>query len=246
MQTAQALSEGTLFHDSGETALVVEFGRGVDPAIHEQVLALDAALNAAPPEGFRESVPTYRSLMVHYDPLRLSRADLVAVIHRALDAPKGEARAPDRWIIPCCYALPYGEDVAEMAAKMKLTPEAALRHHQAATYRIYMYGFAPGFTYLGGLHEEIAISRREKPRPPHGAGAVLVGGGLAAIATFPMPTGWYVLGQTPERLYAPEREKAFLMEPGDEIRFEAIDPETYAALTARAKTGEIIARKNAP
>jgi inhibitor of KinA len=232
-----------LFLDSGEAALVVEFGRGVDPGTHARVLALDAALNSDPIEGLRECVPTYRSLMIHYDPLRLRRADLVACVHRHLDAPAQLPRMPDRWLMPCCYAEPFGEDVAEMAALLGISPEQAIRHHQAATYRIYMYGFAPGFTYLGGLAEEIAVSRRATPRPPHAAGAVLVGGGLSAIATFAMPTGWYVVGQTPERLYAPERKQAFLMEPGDEIRFAPIDAAEFASLSARALTGEIIARR---
>jgi inhibitor of KinA len=238
-----AYPDGPRFLDSGEAALVVEFGRGVDPQTHERVLALDAALQAAPVPGLRESVPTYRSLMLHYDPLTLPRADLVAHVHRALETPAGMLRVPERWTLPCCYAPPFGEDVAEMAEKLGITPEAAVQYHQSAMYRIYMYGFAPGFTYLGGLHEAIAVSRRATPRPPHAAGAVLVGGGLAAVATFPMPTGWYVVGQTPERLYAPEREKAFLMEPGDEIRFLPVDAAEFAALQARALTGEIVARK---
>lgn len=242
-QANLAYPDGPRFLDSGEAALVVEFGRGVAPQTHERVLALDAALQAEPVAGLHESVPTYRSLMLHYDPLMLSRADLIAHVHRALDAPGQLSRVPDRWIMPCCYAPPFGEDVAEMAAKLGISPDAAIRHHQSAVYRIYMYGFAPGFTYLGGLHEEIAVSRRATPRPPHAAGAVLVGGGLAAVATFSMPTGWYVVGQTPERLYAPEREKAFLMEPGDEIRFLPIDAAEFAALEARALTGEIVARK---
>jgi KipI family sensor histidine kinase inhibitor len=118
--------------------------------------------------------------------------------------------------------------------------------HAAAAYRVYMYGFAPGFTYLGGVDEAITVSRRSKPRPPHAPGAVLVGGGLGAVATFAMPTGWYVVGRTPERLYAPDRPMAFLLEPGDELRFEPIDATTFAALEARANAGEVVARRPAP
>lgn len=238
-----AYADGPRFLDSGEAALVVEFGRGVDPETHARVLALDAAFGAESVEGLRECVPTYRSLMLHYDPLRLSRAELVALVLRHLDTDAPPARASARWILPCCYAEPFGEDIAEMAAVLGLSPEAVVHHHQAATYRIYMYGFAPGFTYLGGLQKEIAISRRAVPRPPHAAGAVLVGGGLGAVATFPMPTGWYVVGQTPERLYAPDREKVFLMEPGDEICFAPVDAVEFASLDLRAQTGETVARK---
>jgi allophanate hydrolase subunit 1 len=106
-----------------------------------------------------------------------------------------------------------------------------------------MYGFAPGFAYLGGLPEALALPRRASPRPPHPRNAVMVGGGLAAVATFPMPTGWYVIGRTPERLYAPEREPAFLVESGDGLRFEPIDAATFAALDRRAAAGEVVARR---
>lgn len=235
-----------LFLDAGEAALVVEFGRTVDPAISDRVLALDAALAADPPEGLRELVPTYRSLMIHYDPLRLERARLVALVEDRLTAAVASKRAAAQWIVPCCYDLPHGEDLAEMAALMGLTAAEAAAIHASASYRVYMYGFSPGFTYLGGLPEAIAVSRRTRPRPPHDGKAVLVGGGLSAIASFSMPTGWYVVGRTPERLYAPERADAFLFEPGDSLRFEAIDASTFALLDARAEAGEIVARRQVP
>ncbi len=235
-----------LFLDAGEAALVVEFGRIVDPAISERVLALDAALAAEPPEGLRELVPTYRSLMIHYDPLQLDRARLVALVEDRLATAVVASRAAAHWTLPCCYDLPHGEDLAEMAALMGLTADEAATIHASVDYRIYMYGFSPGFTYLGGLPEAIAISRRTRPRPPHDSKAVLVGGGLSAIASFSMPTGWYVVGRTPERLYAPERANAFLFEPGDSLRFESVDLATFALLDARAEAGEIIARRQAP
>jgi KipI family sensor histidine kinase inhibitor len=235
-----------LYLDAGEAALVVEFGRTVDPAISDRVLALDAALAAAPPEGLRELVPTYRSLMIHYDPLRLDRARLIALVEARLAGPATRNRAAALWTVPCCYDLPHGEDLAEMAALMGLSAAEAAAIHASANYRVYMYGFSPGFTYLGGLPETIAVSRRIKPRPPHDSKVVLVGGGLSAIASFAMPTGWYVVGRTPERLYAPERANAFLFEPGDSLRFEPIDASTFAMLDARAETGEIVARRQAP
>ncbi|BAT60785.1 kinase A inhibitor [Variibacter gotjawalensis] len=233
------------FLDAGEAALVVEFGSGVDPAINERVLALDAAIADAPPEGLRELVPTYRSLMIHYDPLRLDRDALVLLVQDRLKSAGTRKRKTALWTLPCCYELPYAEDLAEMAGLMKLSAVKAAAIHANATYRAYMYGFAPGFTYLGGLPKEIAISRREKPRPPHDSKVILVGGGLSAIATFAMPTGWYVVGRTPERLYAPDRDNAFLMEPGDDIRFEPIDGATFQDLDRRAEAGEVVAKRTA-
>ena len=104
--------------------------------------------------------------------------------------------------------------------------------HAKATYRVYMCGFTPGQTYLGGVPDALEISRRPTPRPPHPAGSVLIGGGLCTIAPFVMPTGWYVIGRTPERLYAAERKHAFLIQAGDLLRFEPIDLATFRDLEA--------------
>lgn len=229
--------------DAGEAALVVEFGTTVDPAISDRVLALDDALAAESLPGLRETVPTYRSLMIHYDPLILERDTLAQHVRGLTGGAARRATALSRWILPCCYAAPYGEDLAAAAALIGQPPDAVAALHAGGTYRVYMYGFAPGFAYLGGLPEPLAVKRRPSPRPPHPANAVMIGGGLAAVATVPMPTGWYVLGATPARLYAPERAESFFVRPGDEIRFEAVDAETFAALAAREATGERVARR---
>ncbi len=106
-----------------------------------------------------------------------------------------------------------------------------------------MYGFAPGWCYLGGLPGELAVARRAAPRGPTPQGAVLIGGGLALIGTNPMPTGWYVIARTPERLFDVKRDPPFLIEPGDAVRFEPIDAATFSQLEARASAGEIVARR---
>ncbi len=234
------------FYDAGETALVVEFGRTVDPAINDRVLALDAALAAEKLVGISELVPTYRSLMIHYDPLAVSRAYLCETVLALAARNKGERQTlGDRhWTLPCCYEGPHGEDLDEVCRLTGLSRDAVIQAHSSADYRIYMYGFAPAYCYLGGLPEALAISRREKPRPPHAAGAVMIGGGLASVTPFPMPTGWYVLGRTPEQLYQPARQNPFLLRPGDTIRFEPIDADLFARLEERALAGEIVARES--
>ena len=242
---AATASAAPRFLNAGETALVVEFGETVDPAINDRVLALDAALRADPPAGTREFVPTYRSLMIHYDPLQIERQTLIGLVHKALAVSAARTAAAANWIIPCCYDSGFGEDIEEVAQLLKITPGDLIAWHTAASYRIYMYGFAPGQIYLGGLPEALAISRRPAPRPPHQPGAVLIGGGLCVITNFAMPTGWYVIGRTPERLYAAERKDAFLIQAGDVLRFDPIDLATFRDLERRAARGEIVARKSA-
>jgi inhibitor of KinA len=233
------------FLDAGEAALVVEFGEVVDPAINDRVLALDAVLCADPPAGTREFVPTYRSLMIHYDPLQIDRDTLVAIVRGAMGAvTKGRTKAA-MWTLPCCYDPALAEDIDEAARILKLPRDEAVALHAKAAYRVYMCGFTPGQVYLGGVPKALVISRRPAPRPPHPAGAVLIGGGLCVVAPFVMPTGWYVVGRTPERLYAAERKDAFLIQAGDNLRFDPIDVTTFRQLEQRAASGEIVARKSA-
>ncbi|MCJ2120810.1 allophanate hydrolase subunit 1 [Methylobacterium sp. J-001] len=229
--------------DSGEAALVVEFGSVVDPAISDRVLALDDALGADPPKGLRERVPTYRSLMLHYDPLVLDREALAERVRALVAGAVARAGTPTLWTLPCCYDQPHGEDIAQVAERTGLSHDAVVATHAGATYRVYMYGFAPGFAYLGGLPKTLAVPRRASPRPPHPRNAVVIGGGLAAVATVPMPTGWYVIGATPARLYAPEREESFFISAGDLIRFEPVDCATFDTLDAREAAGERVARR---
>jgi KipI family sensor histidine kinase inhibitor len=233
------------FLDAGETALVIEFGGTVDPAVNQRVLALDAALRVDPPTGVREFVPTYRSLMIHYDPLQIERDALIRIARSAMKAASVQSAKAATWILPCCYESEFAEDIDEAAQLLKLSRDEVVALHTTAVLRIYMYGFAPGQLYLGGLPDALVISRRPEPRPPHPAGAVLIGGGLCVVAPFVMPTGWYVLGCTPERLYAPERQNTFFIQPGDHLRFEPVDVTTFHALEQRAGRGEIVARKKA-
>jgi inhibitor of KinA len=231
------------FLDAGEAALVVEFGTDVEPAINDRVLALDEALHAAPPEGLRETVPTYRSLMIHYDPLILDREKLIEAIGRIEAAPEKPREPASLWTIPCCYDPVYAEDLHEIAAMTRLTPERVIALHSGATYRVYMYGFSPGFCYLGGVPPEIQVSRRVTPRPPHPANTILLGGGLTLVSTFSMPTGWWLIGRTPEHMFEPARERVFLVDVGDALRFAPVDRAEFDALAARVAAGEIVARQ---
>ncbi|MGH6852412.1 MAG: 5-oxoprolinase subunit B family protein [Methylocella sp.] len=227
---------------AGESALVIEFGDAIDPKIHDLVLALDAAVDVAKWEGVTETVPTYRSLMIHFDPRRLTTealADALAGLDYASAPPRTRQQI---WRIPACYDPPYGEDIAEVAALLDLPQERVIGLHQGARYRVYMYGFAPGFTFLGGLPPELAIPRRAVPRGPVPPGSLLIAGGQALIASCAMPTGWYGIGRTPVKMFDSLRGQICLAGIGDEICFERIDPDAFDAMSTAAEAGEVCAR----
>jgi inhibitor of KinA len=227
---------------AGESALVVEFGDTIDPKIHELVMALDAAIGQMKWEGVTETVPTYRSLMIHFDPRRLTTEALVVSL-AGLDYTSAPPRTRRQlWRIPACYDAPHGEDIAEIAALLRMSPARIIALHLDARYRVYMYGFAPGFTFLGGLPEELKIPRRAVPRPPAPPGSLLIAGGQALIASCAMPTGWYAIGRTPVKMFDPRRGQIFLAGIGDELCFERIDPAAFDAMTTAAEAGEFCAR----
>jgi len=237
--------ESPRYLNAGEAALSVEFGDSVDPEINACVLTLDAALREAKLPGVEELVPTYRSLMIHYEPLTILRADLVKVLNSLVLQGASAFTPKARWRVPCCYDPALAEDIIEAARILGMSPDQLSALHANGCYRAYMYGFAPGWCYLGGLPESLALPRRASPRGATPPGAVLIGGGMSLISANPMPTGWYVIGRTPERMFALEREPPLLIEPGDDVCFEPVDHEMFFALEARAARGEIVALREA-
>lgn len=212
----------------GDSAITVEFGNHIAPEIHEQVLALDAALSP-PPAGVFECVPTYRALLVHYDPLTLSFEDLSTLIVHAVKQADTAMRKPHRWTIPVCYDPALETDMDEFAQLHARTADDIIAEHSAATYRLYMYGFMPGCAYLGGLPDALATPRRSTPRLKVPANSIMVGGAQGLISTNEMPSGWYVLGRTPRAVWTPEMRGGDAPAPGDEITFRPISLAEFEA-----------------
>jgi KipI family sensor histidine kinase inhibitor len=229
------------FLPCGDAAVTVEFGITIDPVISARVLALDTWLEAQKMPGLIETVPTYRSLMVQFDPLSFdfdSFQQQVIAVSGTLEAAPASGR---RWKVPVVYGGTFGIDLEATAERHGLTPSQLIDKHAAALYRVYMIGFMPGFTYLGGLDPSLATSRRTDPRPMTPAGCVSIGGVQALISSQAMPSGWHILGLTPVRTFMAGREPAFLTAPGDEIVFEPIDAARWDKLDRAAAAGEPVA-----
>jgi KipI family sensor histidine kinase inhibitor len=230
----------------GDGALSVEFGDVIDPELNGKVLALEDLLLAAAPAGLVETVPTYRSLTVQFDPTLTDYDALVALLtEKAKDiAPRNAVGK--RWRVPVVYGGAFGEDLEDVASRHNLTPQDLINLHSAAIYRVYMIGFLPGFAYLGGLDPRLATPRRTQPRAKIPSGSIIIGGAQAAVGSIEGPSGWHLLGRTPVRSYAPERDPAFLLAAGDEVVFQPIDAKQWDALERAALAGEPVAEQVAP
>ena len=227
---------------SGDSAITVEFSRKIDDEANRRVLALDRLLARQPIAGVSETIPTYRSLLVHYDPTQIDFATLgQKLLALAQQSPPASEEAR-LWRIPVAYGGEYGIDLEDVAKTLNTTPDDIVARHVAGEYRVAMIGFTPGWSYLSGLHEFLHMSRRKDPRLLTPAGTVSIGGVQTGVQCIAGPSGWHLLGCTPVRTYQLHRDPIFLLEPGDRVTFYQIDAKTYTELERAAAHGEIVAK----
>jgi KipI family sensor histidine kinase inhibitor len=225
----------------GDQALSVEFASIIDAAINARVHALDRALGAAPPEGLIETMPSYGSLLVFYDPLRTCFATLSNEIHSVCTDLVPQPTTGTNWRIPVVYGGDFGFDLPAVADMVGLDTTEVVARHITSMFEIFMIGFLPGFTYLGGLDPAIAVPRRPVPRRQVPAGSIVIGGIQAAIGSIEGPSGWHVIGRTPVRAFMPRRDPVVFMKPGDRVVFESWPPDSFEELAMAAAAGDLIA-----
>jgi KipI family sensor histidine kinase inhibitor len=224
---------------NGDTALAVEFGDRIDRGTSERVLALHDRVAGAALPGVVELLPTFRSLMVHYDPARTSHAalaDALAPLAAGLEGVKPAAR---RWTIPVCYDPDFALDLEEVATRTGLTPAEVIEHHSTTTYHVYMIGFLPGYPYMGDLPARLALPRRENPRTQVPPGSVAIATTMTAVYTLASPGGWHILGRTPAALWNRTRTPPAVLAAGDKVRFAPIDRPEFERLAARVAAGRL-------
>ena len=192
----------------GDRAVTVELGDTIDRTLNARVHALDASLARMPLPGIVETVPTYRALLVLYEPRAIPFAVLVArLIERAATA--GESPRAGRLLeVPTCYGGEAGPDLPEVARDCGLSEADVVSLHTSTEYTAFMLGFRPGFAYLGPLPDAIARPRRATPRVRVAAGSVAIAGRQTGIYPSTSPGGWHLIGRTSLRLFDPDWDRA--------------------------------------
>ncbi len=227
----------------GDTAVSVDFGNVIDLAVNARVMALDRALAADPPPGVVETVPTYRALLVQFDPLATDYEALCAHILALAALGSATAALPRRWRVPVAYGGEHGTDLEAMVAHAGLSPAAFIEAHIAPVYTVMMIGFLPGFSYLGGLDPRLARPRRDTPRARVPASSVSIGGAQTAVGSVEGPSGWHLIGRTPALPFVLHRDPVFLFGAGDEIRFAPVSDAEWRDLSSRASEGAPVAER---
>ena len=224
---------------AGDAAVIVELENRIDPVVNEMAIALAMAIQTAGLPGVRDVVPTYRSVAIHFDPLRINYDALVARVNRWMGDPSpvgfgDPSPVPDAALspvrVPVCYAGEFGPDLADVAAFAAVSEAEAVRLHTSRIYRVFMLGFMPGFPYMGAVDQRIAAPRLSTPRVRVPVGSVGIAGMQTGIYSVSTPGGWRIVGRTPLKPFDLSRGEPVLFKPGDAVQFYAIDPGEYARL----------------
>ena len=215
-------------------ALCVELGDEISVETNTRVRALEYLIQQKGLPGVVETVPTFRSLLVYYDPAQVGFDALCAALD-ALDEQADTAVLPPARLVelPCCYDPELGPDLVAAAERLRLTIDELVRAHSGAEYLVYFVGFTPGLPYMAGVPKQIQLPRLTTPRVRVPPGSVGLGGAQFCIYSVESPGGYWLLGRTPVRLYDPEAAEPTLLRAGDRVRMRPIDRAEFDAIAAR-------------
>ncbi len=224
---------------SSDCSILMEFGNEISKEINAKIRDTVAKIKDDNIDGIVEMVPTYRSITINYDPLKISYSQLVEKLkgyeQAQSDTTGGEVNLIE---IPTLYAGEYGPDIANVASNANLSEEEVIKIHAGTDYLVYMLGFLPGFTYLGGLDERIATPRLKSPRLKIAPGSVGIAGTQTGMYPSESPGGWQLIGRTPVRLYDPENDPPVFINSGDYIRYVSITKDEYDKIAQEVERGE--------
>ncbi len=219
---------------ASDHSLLVTFGEAIDASLHRRVRSLFVALERERITGVINLHPGYSSLLVDFDPMRVSAADVERWIRHRL-AGEGEREPDDSCLqeVPVCYGGEFGPDLEAVASHCGMTAEEVVQRHSGPEYVVYFLGFSPGFPYLGGMDRALETPRLESPRKHVSAGSVAIGGRQTGIYPLASPGGWRIIGRTPLRLFDPRREPPTLLRMGDRLRFRPVTRAEFDRLEQR-------------
>lgn len=223
------------FLKAGDSSLVIELGNEISPIINFKLKKITEFLDNANIKGIKDLLPTYRSIIVYYNPLVVSFEDIKKNVELNCNFEHENTENIEKEIveIPVVYGGEYGPDLENIATHNNLTTEEVIKIHTSGEYLVYMLGFTPGFPYLGGMDKKIATPRLKEPRTKIPAGAVGIAGEQTGVYPIESPGGWQLLGRSPLDFFNPNSEKPFLLKAGQYIKFVAITEEEYLKLKGK-------------
>lgn len=223
---------------AGDSAVVMEFGNEVSEEINAKIRNTIEKLENEKIEGIIELTPTYRSITVKYNPLEISYKKLIEVLNKFENIKVDNENVKVKLVeIPTVYGDEYGQDIAFVAENANISQEEVIKIHTGKDYLVYMLGFAPGFTYLGGMDEKIATPRLKSPRLKIAAGSVGIAGSQTGMYPSESPGGWQLIGRTPLKLYDEKSNPPVFINAGDYIRYVQISETEFDKIKEEVENG---------
>ncbi|MGO1119196.1 5-oxoprolinase subunit B family protein [Rhodovibrionaceae bacterium A322] len=245
--TAQTLEfEGARILPVGDRGLLLRFGDAIDRDLHQAVLRTEQLVQAKLPDGVTELIPSYCALFIGYDPLVTDFDSLTASLFALKRGDAGPQKSGKVWDVPVCYEEDLAQDLNEVARLKGLTPEAVINAHLSGDYLVYMYGFTPGCAYLGGVPDAIQLPRKTAPVWDIAAGSVIIAGPQCLVTTLKMPTGWWIIGQSPFQFLRPGADDPFPLDVGDSLRFSRVSRDRFEDLCQTSASASSASEGAAP
>ena len=213
----------------GDRAISIDFGQVIDPTINRHIRQTIERIKELQLDGIIELVPTYCALLVEYDAMLYSYSEICNIIEPTLE--EGMTDTTNELVtvveVPTVYGGEFGPDLSFVASHNHLSEAEVISIHSGTDYLVYMLGFIPGFTYLGGMDPRIATPRLSSPRTLIPAGSVGIAGEQTGTYPSDSPGGWQIIGRTPVTMYDMSKAQAALLNAGDYVRYVPIDESEF-------------------
>ena len=218
----------------GDRAISIDFGQVIDPTINRHIRQTIERIKELQLEGIIELVPTYCALLVEYDAMLYSYSEICKIIEPTLE--EGMTNTTNELVtvveVPTVYGGEFGPDLSFVASHNHLSEDEVISIHSGTDYLVYMLGFIPGFTYLGGMDSRIATPRLSSPRTLIPAGSVGIAGEQTGTYPSDSPGGWQIIGRTAVTMYDMSKAQAALLKAGDYVRYVPIDESEFHRIKA--------------
>jgi len=217
------------FSPVGDAAISAQFGNVIAPEINRRIRQVMEYIVNQQDDAIIELVPTYCALLIQYNPLVYSYDEMCAYLTRACEnfTTSDSSEFVSVVHIPTCYGGEYGMDIEFVAEHNHLTIDDVVSIHSGVDYLVYMLGFIPGFTYLGGLDPRLETPRLSTPRTLILAGSVGIAGNQTGTYPSDSPGGWQIIGRTPIVMYDMNRDIPSTVNAGDYVRYVPISSDEF-------------------
>ncbi|MGB5445607.1 MAG: allophanate hydrolase subunit 1 [Psychromonas sp.] len=220
-------------HPVNENSAIIYFSNKVSIEIADKVSHAYHLLKADLGDILVDIIPSYTSILLSCDLRKTGLRGFINDLQRSLMNINYQPSTPDianRIILP----VYYGEDVAwdhqAISEHTQLPFSEIIALHTSEIYRVFAIGFAPGFAYLGNTNPLISMPRKANPRKAIPKGSVAIADQQSAIYPEQSPGGWQIIGRTPINLFDLTQPNLSKFEMGAEVKFEAIDRDTFLAM----------------